>query len=239
MIIITQINTINTQEIIMEGYNGGTNIDPTSLLLARGFNGPYGGGMGAGFGGAYGGVGVNGDFANASANAIRLDRNEQNVENQADFTRELMEKGQEANLHAFDAGTTAEGFSRICDKLSDSEFRTGDRQRDIEREINTNARDAAKCCCEVQASIAAAAAESAKCCCETNLRMSEGFGAVALKAAENQAQTLLKMCEDKNALSVQMAEGFSNIKDRELNAANARITQLETVNALSGHHRPS
>lgn len=91
--------------------------------------------------------------------------------------------------------------------VSDAEFRSLDRQRDIERTMADNAKDAALCCCKLES------------------EMAKGFGAAALKA-----------CEDKNDLSKQMAEGFSNIKDRELNAANAKITQLETINALSDHH---
>lgn len=124
----------------MEGYTGGSNISTDSLLLARGV-----GGAGFGYGGGYGG-----DFANQSANAIRLERNAQDIENHADFSRELMQKGQEANLHAFDAGKTADGFTCVCNRISDSEFRTSDRLRDIEREMNANAREAAKCCCEVK-----------------------------------------------------------------------------------------
>jgi hypothetical protein len=217
----------------MEGYTGGSNISTDSLLLARGV-----GGVGFGYGGYPGAV--TGDFANASANAIRLDRNDQMVQSESLCTREVMGKAMDSNGRAFDSATNAASFTRMCDRITDGEFRTSDRQRDIEREMNANAREAAKCCCDVKASVAAVAAEAAKCCCETNLRMSEGFGATALKAAENHAQILLKMCEDKNALSVQIAEGFSGIKDRELNSANARITQLETINALSGsHHRPS
>lgn len=126
----------------MEGYTGGSNISTDSLLLARGV-----GGVGFGYGG-YGGMG--GDFANQSANAIRLDRNAQQTENQADCTREIIGRGQDASLHAFDNATSAASFTRVCDRITDGEFRTSDRLRDIEREMNANAREAAKCCCEVK-----------------------------------------------------------------------------------------
>jgi hypothetical protein len=123
----------------MEGYTGGSNISTDSLLLARGV-----GGVGFGYGG------YSGDFANPSANAIRLDRNDQMVQSEAHCTREIVQKGQDYNLHAFDSQNTAAGFTRVCDRISDAELRNGDRLRDIEREMNANAREAAKCCCEVK-----------------------------------------------------------------------------------------
>lgn len=124
----------------MENYDGGSAISTDSLLLARGV-----GGVGFGYGG-YGGSG----FANQSANAIRLERNSDEVEAQATCTREIIAKGQEATLHAFDNATNSNAFTRICDRITSGEFRTSDRLRDIEREMNTNAREAAKCCCEVK-----------------------------------------------------------------------------------------
>jgi len=127
----------------MESYTGGSNISTDSLLLARGV-----GGVGFGYGGYPGAVA--GDFANASANAIRLDRNDQTVQSEAHCTREVMGKSMDSNGRAFDSATNAASFTRICDRITDGEFRTSDRLRDIEREMNANAREAAKCCCEVK-----------------------------------------------------------------------------------------
>lgn len=125
----------------MEGYNG-SGVTADSLLWARGANiGGYGYGNGYGYGG---------DFANASANAIRLDRNAQQVENQADCTREVLSKSMDNNARAFDMATNSDAFTRVCDKITNSEFRTADRLRDIEREMNANARTAADCCCDLK-----------------------------------------------------------------------------------------
>lgn len=122
----------------MENY--GSQISTDSLLLARG--------IGPGFGGF--GYGYGGGFANPSANAIRLDRNADQVASEGACTREIIGKGQDYNLHAFDAAQESIQFGRVCDRLSDAEFRTGDRLRDIEREMAANAREAAKCCCDVK-----------------------------------------------------------------------------------------
>lgn len=123
----------------MEGYTGGSNISTDSLLLARGV-----GGVGFGYGG-YGG-----DFANPSANAIRIEKNSDLAEGQSLCTREVLAKSMDNNARAFDQSTISDSFTRLCDKITNSEFRSSDRLRDIEREMNANAREAAKCCCEVK-----------------------------------------------------------------------------------------
>jgi hypothetical protein len=110
-------------------------------------------------------------------------------------------------------------FGKVQDNQFRAELRGSDQLAALTREVANNAR------------------VTDSCCCETGKQMATGFAALQLEGAKNQGALLLKMCEDKNDLSKQMAEGFGNIKDRELNAANAKIIQLETVNALSNTHR--
>lgn len=116
--------------------------------LLAGNRGGHGGG--GAWGGGYSGYGP---FASPGANAVRLDRNAQLGENQADCTREVLGKQMDDTRTAFSAAEIARNFQRVCDSLNTAEFRTSDRLRDIEREMNANARVAAECCCETQKEI--------------------------------------------------------------------------------------
>lgn len=135
--------------------NSGGNLDPytagTLALLtdtARAGRGGFGyGGYGEG-GGYYGGP-----FATPSANAVRINRNAEftklgldRVSDQNEENRRLLQEQNTSNQ-------MTNGFMRIGDRLVDQEFRNGDRLRDLEREINQNARTAADCCCETQKEI--------------------------------------------------------------------------------------
>lgn len=237
----TDNESLHYEEKEMNGIATGTDLN--DIVALRGVGGV------AGVGGWGGWGGVQAPYANLASLQHGQDYNRQHCENQQDCTREVLSTDIDGVRQSFENLTRDNQFASITKTVSDcnsavnknitdSEFRNTDRFRDIEREMNANARVADKCCCDTQKAIAEAAKEAAKCCCETNLKMSEGFAATALKAAENQAALLLKMCEDKNELSKQMAEGFAGIKDRELNAANAKITQLETINALQNNHHP-
>ena len=132
-------------------YNGGKQMDSSlnateiavgSLLAGgRGY-----GGYGA-WGGGYGGVAP---FAGPASNAVRLDRNAQAIEDQADCTRSVLGIQMDSTREAFTTAQNNNQFTRVCDRLSDLEFRTSDRLRDIEREMNANARAAADCCCRLE-----------------------------------------------------------------------------------------
>ena len=114
------------------------------------------GNRGYGYGGAWDGhhgYGGHGNFASPSANAVRLNRNAQQIENQADCTREVLGNSMDNNARAFNQAENNRSFQRVCDNITASEFRTGDRLRDLEREINANAREAAQCCCDTQKEI--------------------------------------------------------------------------------------
>jgi len=163
-----------------------------------------GGRGGVGYGGAWGGGGEYcNTFANPSANAVRIDRNGQMIEDHADATRMVMESNFRGLSDGFIAQAAADNVNRICtaiqasdnraaDQRFQSELRTNDRLLALQAEINANAREAAKCCCDLK----------------------------------------LQMCEDKSELKADILAVESRAVERALNAANAKITQLETINAL-------
>lgn len=121
-----------------------SDINTESLLLARGVG--YGG-YGGVWGGGYGGYGP---FASPSANAIRLDRNAQATEDQADCTRAVLGLGLDNINSNFENATRQREFSDLREGQFRAELRTNDRLRDLEREINANARVAADCCCDLK-----------------------------------------------------------------------------------------
>lgn len=121
-----------------------SDISTESLLLARGVGGYGYGGV---WGGGYGGYGP---FASPESNAVRINRN-------ADFTKlaldRISDQNEETRRNLGEArvmSNITEGHNRICDRLVDGEFRTNDRLRDLEREMQANAREAAKCCCDLK-----------------------------------------------------------------------------------------
>jgi len=99
-------------------------------------------GRGLGVGGFGYGVGSYpgyGQFASPSANAVRLEKN-------ADITNEQ----NKCNLLMLDQAEESRRFCDLNSNIFQSELRTNDRLRDIEREISANARAAAECCCETK-----------------------------------------------------------------------------------------
>ena len=113
--------------------NGDT-IDTSSLLLARGVGG-YGGFGGYGYG--YGpGTGA---FASPSSNAVRI-----NAHREA--TAAGFENLLDQNQFAATNRAISESCSRNQDSIVNSEFRNGDRLRDLERLIVDGQKEAAQCC---------------------------------------------------------------------------------------------
>lgn len=90
--------------------------------------------------------------------------------------------------------------SRTTDRITNMEFRNGDRLRDLEREMGQNAKDAAECCCKAQ-----------------------------LQACKDHAE-LKALIISENSATREMINGNA------LDAANAKITQLETINALANQN---
>lgn len=139
---------------------------------------------------AYSGVGAgNGSFASPSANAVRI--NAGNRANEVGF-----ESLNDQNQFASTNKNIIDGCNRTTDSITNMEFRSLDRQRDIEKLVVDGQKEAAACCCDAK-----------------------------LEACKNTAEI--------KALVIQ-----ENSKTRELiqsdalEQARAKITQLETINAL-------
>lgn len=158
-------------------------------------------GNGAWSNGEYGGYGP---FASPSSNAVRIDRNADVASERSQGTRAILEHDFTAVRDQFNTVNRAGEFNRVLAEMHDmnvhasdqrfqSELRTNDRLRDLQAEMNENARKAADCCCELRAQVV----------------------------------------ENKSDLLAAIAASESRGIERQLNAANAKITQLETVNALS------
>jgi hypothetical protein len=178
--------------------NGSLNATEIAVgSLLAGNRGGYGAGGGA-WGGGYGGYGP---FASPGANAVRLNRNGQNIKEQGDCTRTLIGQGLDSVRNAFENVTRDNQFSAVTKQVTDAEFRSIDRMRDIECQIIDNAKAAAACCCEAK-----------------------------LTAEKNKSDILAAIA----------AQGSETIT-RELAAANSKVNQLETINAIlagqnNNHH---
>jgi hypothetical protein len=160
------------------------------------------GNRGVGGGGVWGGDSCS-TFANPSANAVRADRNAELTTIGQEANRDMMESNFRGITENFLQQNTNDQFNRVCARLADmdnrnsdqrfqAELRTNDRLLALQAEVNANAREAAKCCCDLK----------------------------------------LQMCEDKAELKAEILAVEGRAIERSLNAANAKITQLETINAL-------
>jgi len=114
--------------------------------LLAGNAGGYGGGYGAWGGGGAGFA----PFASPGSNAVRINRNNEVTVGQAECTREVLGRDIDRISDQAEEGRRSAQFTSILKAIADSEFRSLDRQRDIEREINANARAAAECCCDLK-----------------------------------------------------------------------------------------
>ena len=94
----------------------------------------------SGFGGYGYGTGA---FSGPTANALRIE--EGNRQSAANFENLL-----DQNQFAVTNDSIVRSCNRVTDTTNNSEFRMADRLRDIEREMNANAREAASCCCDVK-----------------------------------------------------------------------------------------
>lgn len=106
----------------------------------------------------------------------------------------------------FENATRSREFTAVNKNITDSEFRSLDRQRDIDKTLAAMAAANALCCCDTQKAIADAAKEAAKCCAEAQL-------AACKSHAELMSE--IKASESRNI-------------ERSLNAANAELTALKT-----------
>ena len=202
----------------MDVSNGAGQIGVNDLLLARGVGGGYGGGFGGGFGG--GGYGMGGGMyagnnvlaAEAHANGTATNAH---LTNLAAETRLSFDNSREVARES----RNIDQFGRVTDNQFRAELRGADQIADLTREVASNARVMDKCCCDTNKAIADAAKEAALCCCDAKLE--------ACKSHSELMATVLS----------------ENSKTRELMqttalaTATARVTQLETINALDHRHR--
>jgi hypothetical protein len=157
----------------------------------------------AGRGGVWNGGDDCRNFGDSSANAVRIDRNaDMSALGQAG-TRGILE----SNFRGLSEGLLQQNandqFNRICAAISQTDARGADQR--FQAELRTNDRLLA-----LQAEVNQNARVAADCCCDLKLQM-----------CEDKAQTLALI----NAVEGRTIE-------RALNAATAKITQLETVAAI-------
>lgn len=192
------VETIKTKDEGENNMENGSSLNATEIAVGSLLAGRGGYGYG---GGAWGGAGGYAPFAGPASNAVRINRNADltrlsldRVSDQAEETRRILQAQNTADQ-------IMDGFNRVCDRQVDSEFRTSDRLRDIEREIAANARlTTAELSgiklqsCQDKADILTAVKD---CCCETqklviseNSRTREEFQRSLLEECRSRADRL-------------------------------------------------
>jgi len=232
-------NPNNPNNSNYNNQSGGNQMDNTSSLnateiavgglLAGGYGrGGYGyGGGGGAWGGGWGGGGF-GPWASPSANAVRLNRNAQQIENQADCTRDMIQAGNIGTLQAFENATRDRQFTDLRDGQFRAELRTADKldaqQINALRDNADIRQQLADCCCDNKVLNLEAQLRNQECCCETQKQI------LALEAGNNLkfAAVERQACEDKSQILAEIKAVESRNIERQLNAANAELTALKT-----------
>lgn len=199
------------------GPEVGGSLNPNDLAtLSLLYGGGRGGGPGVG-GGSYGGYGHMIADPLIAANA--------HVDGSA--TKEAIDcnaKSAEAGLSGirqdFENATRDRQVAGISKGQVDAERRVTDAIAASLAITNDVRAETAKNFCDVEKTIAEAAKDAAKCCCDAQLQ-----------ACKDHAE-LKALVIEENARTRELIRGDALV------AANAKITQLETINALSGngHH---
>lgn len=101
-------------------------------------------------GAGYGLYGGGGRFADFASNAVRTDRNMTVAQLGLDRVSDQNEETRRNLGEARVMDNITASCNRISDQQVNGEFRTLDRLRDQDREIAANAREAAKCCCDLK-----------------------------------------------------------------------------------------
>jgi hypothetical protein len=222
--------TLRERLLIMDGIN--TESAAVLALLAdtsragRGGGGNFlgGGGEGGGYGMMFPGNSVLAAGAHADGTATKeaidchASANAAGIENLLDQNQFTATNKSIVDGHNRLGDNMSANVGRIADQVTNQEFRNGDRLRDLDKTIAANAAIAAKDSCETQKSIAEAAKEAAACCCAAQL--------AACKAHAELMASVIKENSETRALMSSTA----------LDSANARIIQLETIDALRRHH---
>ena len=112
--------------------------------------------------GGYGGEGAyGGQFAGPSANAVRINRNMDITRLGIDRISDQNEENRRGQSEARVMDNITDGHNRICesvhtaevanrDMIFQQELRNSDRLAALQAEMNANARQADKCCCDIQ-----------------------------------------------------------------------------------------
>ena len=149
-----------------------------------------------------------GQFASPSANAVRINRNGEVTKMGLDRISDQNEETRRNLGEARIMDNITGGHNRISDQAIASEFRTGDRQRDIEREMNAISRANAECCCETQKELLRMQALNDKCCCETQKMILEKAASTdALILAVEGRGNLDKLAEARSEIAYLRGRG--------------------------------
>lgn len=188
-----------------------------------------GGRGGYGYGGAWGGgMPGYGPWASPSANAVRLDRNDDNVNHQGNCTRELLSYQNLANLNAFENAERLNQFTDIRDGQFRGELRVSDlisrNQMDALRNAADIRQQISDCCCDSKVLNLESQLKNQECCCETQ----------KLVFAENQKTRDLI---SENALRIAVDANNVSSTVNAINAASAQNTAaiIAAIQSL-GHH---
>jgi len=98
--------------------------------------------------GASGGYGR--EFANDGSNAVRINANSKLNTQGHDFLAQKIDDNADRNRDTLRTLQTNTSFDRVNDKISDQTQFFAQEVNMLSREQNANAREAAKCCCEVK-----------------------------------------------------------------------------------------
>jgi hypothetical protein len=200
-----------------------TEIAIGSLLAGRG-------GYGYGGGGAWGGGDTGyGPWASPSANAVRLNRNAQQVENQADCTRELLSTQNQGIRDNFESITRGNQFNNVIDCQFRGELRTSDLiNANNLNQLRNNAelrQQIADCCCDNKTLILETQLKNQECCCETQkLIFSENQ-----KTRDMINENALRAATDANNVSATVGQ---------INSAAAANTAaiVAAIQGINSHH---
>lgn len=95
-----------------------------------------------------------GAFASPGSNAVRLDRNAQETENQADCTRMVFQQGLDTVVSQFESAERARQFTGVTDGQFRMELRSSDQVRELCKNINDNARESDRQYSDLKAAVA-------------------------------------------------------------------------------------
>ena len=210
---------------MIENGNAGGSLNPNDLAtlsLLYGGGGRYGGGPGVGMGGGYPGSGY------LTAEAIS---NGTAVKEAIDGNAKMGSRGMDNIADRFEDATRADNFSRVCERIVELSADLSRNQLFNAEKINDVRAETAKCCCDTQKAIA-------ECCCDTQKSIAQAAKEAALCCCDAKLQAC-KDHADLRALIIQENSATRELmRGDALAAANAKIVQLETINALSsnGHH---